>query len=1044
MSDLTVLDDAELLSLHERLDLQDVDDPAAVEAHHLVATEILRRGGDHGHAEDHWSKAVVLVDSTEVESAGDIEAPEGLEKAWGDALADGGTVSVLLTVDGYVLKADPTVSDVHVDAVMGSGRKRQLEKTIRQEGSKWVVYSEDGSRSFGSYDSEDEAKRRLAEVESFKKAKWSQGDWVKVGKKTGRVQQVDDEDPVTFGGKTVEPKDGDPAVLVRLWREFDFGWGPTKDAVPVLASDLTACEDMWKAVDGGDDSHAVPAGVQAAARQALKWIDDGKAGSGFTSVGRNRARQLADGGPVSTAVLVKMRAYFARHIVDKDAEGWGDKSDPTPGMVAWYAWGGDAGRSWVSKVLGPVEKTEKAACPRATQDIETNLKSRAKAIRVADYGPMNPNDPNEDYWSKRADEWDVSVAEAKKQRCGNCAAFNVSKQMKDCIAKGIGGDTAWDVINAGELGFCEAFDFKCAAKRTCDAWIVGGPIRDSSESTDRDSSESTEKSAVPVVVNVYNGGPLNEDYSIVKHSDPSRADYAQKHPGSVGVAGVSLMPEVKPSMQGAGGVDLPADGKRLIQANLGSKSPSVGIMYHPSWREGRRAWEAAGKDASKLKSEIDGHIKTRDEWIGKYSDQVRTFEGEGAAGKVAYHQGYIDGMTGSKARYRSESLGLSEMIAAGLWSFPSGAMKSAEELEKHSDPSRPDYALKHPRSPRVAAGVAATVGQVGPRAGVSYSRATQRAIDSKPDSIVMTFDNGNQQNISKGVDSLWHHSIPDGKGGYVLTRERAALHEEMIRHAVDGIPTNVDNPTLLLMGGGGGSGKGTLLQSDVSADWLPDGSIAKGKHVRIDADELKMALPEYPALTASGHKVEVASFTHEESSHLTKRIQKAAEAQRSHIVLDGTGDSKQSKVEDKIQSARSKGYSVVAEYVTAPERTQDRSFEGAGAWERNIARAKDPKANRGLVPSFALLEAHTMVSRITPAIAPQFDSFRLWDTTGGGKRVIASTTRGKDLTISDPEAWAVFEAKGRPGMSVEDLIAEADKWTSDITLADARAIQGAK
>jgi hypothetical protein len=26
------------------------------------------------------------------------------------------------------------------------------------------------------------------------------------------------------------------------------------------------------------------------------------------------------------------------------------------------------------------------------------------------------------------------------------------------------------------LGYCEAFDFKCAASRTCDAWVVGGPI----------------------------------------------------------------------------------------------------------------------------------------------------------------------------------------------------------------------------------------------------------------------------------------------------------------------------------------------------------------------------------------------------------------------------------------------------------------------------------------------------------------------------------------------------------------------------------------
>jgi hypothetical protein len=34
------------------------------------------------------------------------------------------------------------------------------------------------------------------------------------------------------------------------------------------------------------------------------------------------------------------------------------------------------------------------------------------------------------------------------------------------------------VVDAGDLGYCEAFDFKCAASRTCDAWIAGGPVTD--------------------------------------------------------------------------------------------------------------------------------------------------------------------------------------------------------------------------------------------------------------------------------------------------------------------------------------------------------------------------------------------------------------------------------------------------------------------------------------------------------------------------------------------------------------------------------------
>lgn len=94
-----------------------------------------------------------------------------------------------------------------------------------------------------------------------------------------------------------------------------------------------------------------PAGVSAAAKRALGWIRDGKAGSGFTSVGRYRAEQLASGIEVSMSTIQRMRNYFGRHEVDKQAEGFnsGEEGYPSPGRVAWDAWGGDAGASWVQQ-----------------------------------------------------------------------------------------------------------------------------------------------------------------------------------------------------------------------------------------------------------------------------------------------------------------------------------------------------------------------------------------------------------------------------------------------------------------------------------------------------------------------------------------------------------------------------------------------------------------------------------------------------------------------------------------------------------------------
>lgn len=122
------------------------------------------------------------------------------------------------------------------------------------------------------------------------------------------------------------------------------------------------------------------------------------------------------------------------------------------------------------------------ACPPATQDIALNLKNRKNAIDTAMYGPLNPSEPNEEYWKAVAAEWNVDAETAKKQRCGNCAVFVVTTEMKNCISQGLTGETQSDEFDAidaaGELGYCEAFDFKCASARTCRAWVAGGPVDD--------------------------------------------------------------------------------------------------------------------------------------------------------------------------------------------------------------------------------------------------------------------------------------------------------------------------------------------------------------------------------------------------------------------------------------------------------------------------------------------------------------------------------------------------------------------------------------
>lgn len=112
------------------------------------------------------------------------------------------------------------------------------------------------------------------------------------------------------------------------------------------------------------------------------------------------------------------------------------------------------------------------------EDLDLNLLNRNLAIKEYGYGPLNPDDPetSQKFWEDKAQLWNTTIDHAKTARCGNCAAFDRTKETLDKIAKALGDDGDTIVEKAG-LGFCELFSFKCAGARTCDAWLRGGPIK---------------------------------------------------------------------------------------------------------------------------------------------------------------------------------------------------------------------------------------------------------------------------------------------------------------------------------------------------------------------------------------------------------------------------------------------------------------------------------------------------------------------------------------------------------------------------------------
>jgi hypothetical protein len=97
------------------------------------------------------------------------------------------------------------------------------------------------------------------------------------------------------------------------------------------------------------DSYSPPSDVRSAAKRALELREkQAPSNRAMTAVGLARARDLANGRPVSLETMRRMKAFFDRH------QGTKPTSQPVEGskwQQAWLGWGGDAGYAWAKRIL---------------------------------------------------------------------------------------------------------------------------------------------------------------------------------------------------------------------------------------------------------------------------------------------------------------------------------------------------------------------------------------------------------------------------------------------------------------------------------------------------------------------------------------------------------------------------------------------------------------------------------------------------------------------------------------------------------------------
>ncbi len=171
-----------------------------------------------------------------------------------------------------------------------------------------------------------------------------------------------------------------------------------------------------------------------------------------------------------------MAAYKTGHRPGTTAQQWAFarvNSFITKSSGTW----GKADADLAKQVRGESLQTEEEMkCPPATQDLALNTKNRDATTKNYGYGPLNVDEPG-DYWEKIAKKWDTTAEAAKKSRCANCVAFDISERMKKCLP----GETSDD---EGELGYCWMHHFKCHSARACHTWAKGGPIETDEKSHD--------------------------------------------------------------------------------------------------------------------------------------------------------------------------------------------------------------------------------------------------------------------------------------------------------------------------------------------------------------------------------------------------------------------------------------------------------------------------------------------------------------------------------------------------------------------------------
>lgn len=191
--------------------------------------------------------------------------------------------------------------------------------------------------------------------------------------------------------------------------------------------------------------------------------------------------------------------------------------------------------------------------------------------------------------------------------------------------------------------------------------------------------------------------------------------------------------------------------------------------------------------------------------------------------------------------------------------------------------------------------------------------ASHNDVNASAESVLASFPPDTKAKISEVQERLSgiEQTIDMHRDGEMYAEERAALHRAIIGEFLSpeklkaAMPAPGERPVLTMLGGRGGSGKGSFDGKKHPEAKVYDAS----KAIILDPDEIKARLPEYEGWNA--HQV------HEESSDIADAIVMGAKLAGANLVIDATMKSMKSAM-SKVDEFDAAGYDIEAHYMHLP------------------------------------------------------------------------------------------------------------------------------